>query len=166
MLNLLVAADISNLYFCAKEQFKNRVDYTYLLKKIVRRDNMIRALAYGTETNGDTGFKNHLANSGWDVRFREAKVFKDGQRKANQDLEMACDVIRHMHDVHKIALCTGDGDFSALIRFLKERGKIVCVYGINISHELQIADLCVELNERFLECHNPRPGVVCQQPQR
>ena len=50
--------------------------------------------------------------------------------KCNCDVELTVDAIDRIQDYQQIILCSGDGDFARLIRYLKNKGKITTVLSI------------------------------------
>jgi uncharacterized LabA/DUF88 family protein len=48
-------------------------------------------------------------------------------RKCNLDVETTIDAIERLADYDEMLLCSGDGDFSKLARYLKNKGKKVTV---------------------------------------
>ena len=50
--------------------------------------------------------------------------------KSNADVELTVDALNRINDYEEIILCSGDGDFARLIRYLKNKGKITTVISI------------------------------------
>jgi uncharacterized LabA/DUF88 family protein len=50
--------------------------------------------------------------------------------KSNADVELTVDALDRINDYQEIILCSGDGDFARLIRYLKNKGKITTVISI------------------------------------
>lgn len=50
--------------------------------------------------------------------------------KSNSDVELTVDALDRINDYNEIVLCSGDGDFARLIRYLKNKGKITTVISI------------------------------------
>lgn len=61
------------------------------------------------------------------------------QEKGNMDVEMAIDVVNQIENYDGAILFSGDSDFLALIRFMRNKGKKVHVYSSrkNVSTELR-----------------------------
>lgn len=156
-----VFADVSNLYFCCRDKFKRKLNYEYLLKFCSRKQNLIRGIAYGIETTDSTSFKKALSQSGWEVKFRTPKAFSDGSKKADQDVNIAMDIVRIIDMVDVLVLCSADGDFAPVLKWCKEKGRLTIVYGCGISHELkEVVDEWHEIDESFLEKPNAPTGTT------
>lgn len=52
------------------------------------------------------------------------------RRKCNCDVELTIDALDRIDDYDEIILCSGDGDFSRLIRYLKYKGKKAIVIAL------------------------------------
>jgi uncharacterized LabA/DUF88 family protein len=50
--------------------------------------------------------------------------------KSNSDVELTVDALDRINDYNEIVLCSGDGDFARLIRYLKNKGKITTIISI------------------------------------
>ncbi len=61
------------------------------------------------------------------------------QEKGNMDVEMAIDVVNQLKSYDEAVFFSGDSDFIALVRFVRNKGKKVYVYSSrnNISTELR-----------------------------
>ena len=59
------------------------------------------------------------------------RQLSDGRLKANWDLGMATDLMQSMHQLDVIVLCSGDGDFVELVRWLREEGLQIHVAGVS-----------------------------------
>jgi uncharacterized LabA/DUF88 family protein len=162
-LRIGIFTDVSNLYFCCRDKFKRKLNYENLLKHCSRKQNLIRGIAYGIETTDSTPFKRALSQSGWEVKFRTPKAFSDGSKKADQDVNIAMDIVRIIDMVDVIVLCSADGDFAPVLKWCKEKGRLTIVYGCGISHELkEVVDEWHEIDESFLEKLNVSPSPTDQ----
>lgn len=61
------------------------------------------------------------------------------EEKGNMDVEMAIDVVNQVSRYHEVVFFSGDSDFLALVRFVRNKGKKVYVYSSrnNVSTELR-----------------------------
>lgn len=61
------------------------------------------------------------------------------QEKGNMDVEMAIDVVNQIKKYNEAILFSGDSDFLALVRFVRNKGKKVHIYSSrnNVSNELR-----------------------------
>ena len=90
---------------------------------------------------------------GFIVRKKELKrisihaEFGDAvKEKGNMDVEITIDAINYIKEYDTAVLFTGDADFLALVNYLKNRGKYVCIFSSknNISQELRTGGSCYE----------------------
>jgi uncharacterized LabA/DUF88 family protein len=101
-----------------------------------------------------------LKKHGYKVVVKDSKKIK-GVVKANCDVELTIDAIRLMSTYDTLVLFSGDGDFAALSRYLRDHGKrvIIVSYRGHISYELiSKADLYVPLDkfEKHLKYKKPK----------
>lgn len=61
------------------------------------------------------------------------------EEKGNMDVEMAIDVVNQLQNYDEAVLFSGDSDFLALVRFVRNKGKKVYIYSSrnNVSTELR-----------------------------
>ena len=61
------------------------------------------------------------------------------EEKGNMDVEMAIDVVNQINNYDEAVLFSGDSDFLALVRFVRNKGKKVYIYSSrnNVSTELR-----------------------------
>jgi uncharacterized LabA/DUF88 family protein len=71
---------------------------------------------------GFDAFSRALRSAGFAVRRRAPKLMRDGTQKANQDIEIAIDVMEQRERFSRVVLVTGDSDFVPLVRSLKRSG--------------------------------------------
>ena len=103
------------------------INYGSLLRYLGEGRTILEAFAYvpvnPRAPHDRNGVIHHLQQSGWLVNAKMGKIA--GQTyKANVDVEMTIDIIRcsqyRRPDI--LVLCSGDGDFMPLIRFMRYRG--------------------------------------------
>jgi hypothetical protein len=92
--------------------------------------------------NGQERFYSMLRDFGFKVIQKNVKWFTDeaGNRfgKANCDLDMAVDALLQSENIDRLVLCTGDGDFTQVVRALQNKGCRVEVLAFdNVSNELK-----------------------------
>ncbi len=127
-----IFVDIQNLYHSAKNIHHSRVNYKELIRNLVGRRQLIRALAYVVKsdtvlestvsrTTGRTeaSFFEALEKSGLELRVKDLQVFGSGAKKADWDVGLAVDAIRLAPSLDVVILVTGDGDFVPLIEYLR-----------------------------------------------
>ena len=141
-----------------------------------------RAFAYGAQVDGEAdGFISCLRSFGFEPKYKRPKEFtrfldsnieralKDANidvdlitsiastakreiRKADWDIGIAIDVVRHISRVDTVVLGTSDDDFVPLVEYIKEQGCYCIVYACNIPKTLRnVANQCIEIDDRVLE---------------
>jgi len=119
--------DTQNLYHCAKNLYKAKVNFYEVLETAVADRVLIRALAYviTTKTQEEKPFFEALEKLGIEIREKDLQEFKGGAKKADWDVGIAVDAIRISPGVDTIILASGDGDFLQVVEYLKNQGKRV-----------------------------------------
>lgn len=144
--------DAQNLYHSAKNLYRARVNFQEILKTAVSQRKLIRAFGYvvRTKTGEEKPFFEALTKLGIETRIRDLQEFFGGAKKADWDVGIVIDAIRTSPSVDVIVLVSGDGDFIALVEYLKNQGKRVEViaFGRSASGQLkEVADEFVDLDK-------------------
>lgn len=144
--------DAQNLYHSAKNLYRARVNFREILKTAVSQRKLIRAFGYvvRTKTGEEKPFFEALTKLGIETRIRDLQEFFGGAKKADWDVGIVIDAIRTSPSVDVIVLVSGDGDFIALVEYLKNQGKRVEViaFGRSASGQLkEVADEFVDLGK-------------------
>lgn len=147
-----VLIDVQNLYHSAKNLYQARVNFREVLKVAVGGRNLIRVFAYvvRTKTGEEKPFFDALVKLGIETRVRDLQEFYGGQKKADWDVGIVIDAIRLAPSVDALVIVSGDGDFIALVEYLKNQGKRVEViaFGRSASSRLRdIADEFIDLDK-------------------
>jgi uncharacterized LabA/DUF88 family protein len=144
-----VLADSQNLYHTAQSLYTRNIDYAGLLSAAVADRTLTRALAYVVKADApdEETFFDALVDIGFETRIKEIKTFQDGSKKADWDVGLSLDAVSLAQHVDTIALCTGDGDFARLCRYLEHEGVRVEVYCFGES----TADELVEAAHDFTD---------------
>ncbi|MFC7072702.1 NYN domain-containing protein [Halovenus rubra] len=144
-----VLADSQNLYHSAQSIYTRNIDYTALLESAVDDRRLTRAIAYVIRADADEeeSFFDALVDIGFETRIKEIRTFADGSKKADWDVGISLDAITLANHVDTIALCTGDGDFTRLIRHLQHEGVRVEVYCFEESTADTLADAADEFTD-------------------
>jgi len=153
-----VLIDVQNLYYSAKNLYHSKVNFSEVLKQAVAGRKFIRAFGYvvRTKTGEETPFFDALSKIGIETRVKDLQEFYGGAKKADWDVGIVIDAIRTAPGVDVVVLCSGDGDFIALVEYLKNMGKRVEVvaFGRSTSGKLkEAADEFIDLDdgvEKFL----------------
>ena len=147
-----VLIDAQNLYHSAKNLYRARVNFQEVLKQAIAGRKFIRAFGYvvKTKTGEEKPFFEALTKLGIETRIRDLQEFYGGAKKADWDVGIVIDAIRTSPGIDVIVLCSGDGDFIALVEYLKNQGKRVEVmaFGRNTSLKLkEVADEFIDLDK-------------------
>lgn len=151
-----IFVDAVNLSASARETYDSGVRYGVLRERGRELGEVTLARAYVAEhpvPEKQAALETALRRSGFEVRTLPLRQLSDGRLKANWDLGMATDLMRSIHDLDTVVLCTGDGDFVELVRWLREEGLQVQVAGVagHTSGELiAVADGWIPLGEDAL----------------
>lgn len=103
------------------------VDYKDLLRYLGEGRHLQEAYAYvpvdPRDPRGRDDLISHLQRGGWMVHTKMGKPAGTSY-KANMDVEMTIDIIQCAEIVRPdiLVICSGDGDFLPLIRFMRRRG--------------------------------------------
>ncbi|MFA6190453.1 MAG: NYN domain-containing protein [Candidatus Staskawiczbacteria bacterium] len=147
-----VLIDVQNLYYSAKNLYHSKVNFQEVLKQAVAGRKFIRAFGYvvRTKTGEEAPFFDALSKIGIETRVKDLQEFYGGAKKADWDVGIVIDAIRTAPGVDVIVLVSGDGDFIALVEYLKNMGKRVEVvaFGRSTSGKLkETADEFIDLDE-------------------
>jgi len=153
-----VLIDVQNLYYSAKNLYHSKVNFQEVLKQAVAGRKFIRAFGYvvRTKTGEETPFFDALSKIGIETRVKDLQEFYGGAKKADWDVGIVIDAIRTAPGIDVVVLASGDGDFIALVEYLKNMGKRVEVvaFGRSTSGKLkEAADEFIDLDdgiEKFL----------------
>jgi len=153
-----VLIDAQNLYHSARNLYQKKVNFREVLKEAIAGRRFIRAFGYvvRTKTGEEKPFFDALTSLGIETRVRDLQEFYGGAKKADWDVGIVIDAIRTSPGLDVIILCSGDGDFIALVEYLKNQGKRVEVmaFGRTTSSRLrEAADEFIDLDqepEKFL----------------
>ncbi len=121
--------DGENIHYSAKH-LNMRLDYLKLCRKLADGRRLLRSYFYTAVSNQSEGkidFINFLKLNGFTVVTKEIKSFNDMEGSSRNvrgalDMEMAIDVLELSDKLDTVILCTGDGDFKALVVALCRRG--------------------------------------------
>jgi uncharacterized LabA/DUF88 family protein len=148
-----VFIDVQNLYYSARNLYLAKVNFREILRLAVSGRRLVRAFGYvvRTKTGEEKPFFEALTKLGIETRVRDLQEFFGGLKKADWDVGIVIDAIRVAPSVDVIVLVSGDGDFVALVEYLKNQGKKVEViaFGRSASARLkEVADEFMDLGEK------------------
>ena len=147
-----VFVDVQNMYYSAKNLFEAKVNFGKILEEAVGGRQLVRAIAYVVRgpNSEDDNFFNALDQIGFEIQTRDLQVFLGGGKKGDWDVGICMDAIRMASKLDVVILVSGDGDFSALVNYLKySQGCLVEVlaFGKTASSKLkEEADLFTDLS--------------------
>lgn len=141
-----VLIDVQNFYHSARNLFAARVNFDEVLKKAISGRKLIRAFAYvvKTKTGEEKPFFEALTNMGIEMRVKDLQEFYGGAKKADWDVGIVIDAVRTAPGVDVVVLCSGDGDFTPLVDFLKAQGKRVEVIAFGKTTSSMLKDAADE----------------------
>ena len=147
-----VLADAQNLYHSAQSIYSRKIDYASLLDGAVSDRRLTRAIAYviRADSPDEERFFHALAGIGYETKIKDIKTFGDGSKKADWDVGMSLDAVSLAPHVDTVVLCTGDGDFARLCRYLRHEGVRVEVAAFEQStaeNLVAAADVFTDLSE-------------------
>ncbi len=143
-MRILVCVDVQNLFYVfQKDGYK--IDFGKLKKKIMEEqinNNEYQFNAYFSALKTDIAkrFKAMLEYNGYWTNVKETF---EGDKDI--DVRIVTDILGRVlngEKFDKLVLVSGDGDYSDMIRILKDRGKKVVVYALKelFSSKLKVAD--------------------------
>ena len=162
MRRIVIAADVSNLYYCIGMKYpKRKLDYWAYRKYVDDLGTVVLAMAYGAQINNEAaGFIHCLREAGYTPKYKAPKTYRSDdklRRKADWDVGIAMDLVRLALDKQydMLVLGSADGDLCPLVEWLKELGIIVIILACGISRDLRLlADQAIEIPESLLENKN------------
>lgn len=144
-----VFVDVQNMYHSAKNIYGSRVNFKELLKLAAGARELVRALAYvvKSDTGEEKAFFDALEKSGLELKSKDLQIFPGGMKKADWDVGLAVDAISLSKHLDVVVIISGDGDFEALVNYLKFNGLIVEVIGFERSTSAKI----IEVANNFID---------------
>lgn len=151
--------DLSNLYYTCLAKYNRKIDYQMFRRYCEDLGTIVIAKAYGSQLGKKSStFIKHLELNGFTAEYRGPKIYKNGdsiRRKADWDVGITVEIIKNMAAVDVVILGSADGDFTPLVKYLRENNKTVIVIACKLSRELKTAaNIGVEIPESFLEVRN------------
>lgn len=116
-----VLVDVQNMYYTARVLYGKKVNFKNILEDAVSERKLIRAVAYGvqTEEGMEAPFFEALENAGYEVKKKELQIFAGGAKKADWDVGIAMDAVRFSKSMDVIVLVSGDGDYVPLLEYIQ-----------------------------------------------
>jgi uncharacterized LabA/DUF88 family protein len=152
-----IFVDIQNVYYGAMDNFNGKIDFRKLTEGIVKGRKLEVANAYIVKGDNDnSNFVGFMKQLGYNIVSKDLKKRSDGTAKGNLDIEMAIDIITEKDGLDTVVLVSGDGDFVALVEYLKTQNIQVEVYSFSnikniTSQDLKnVASKFFEIDESYL----------------
>ena len=126
---IAIFIDGENIHYSAKH-LNMRLDYLKLCRELTGPRRLVRSYFYTAVSNQSEGkidFINFLKLNGFKVVIKEIKSFNEMEQggrsvRSSLDMELAIDALELSPKLDSVILCTGDGDFRALVDALGRRG--------------------------------------------
>ncbi len=133
MEKILVLVDVQNVYYTTRQAFRRNFDYNRFWQELALRGSIEYAFAYAIE-RGDPKqrqFQNILRAIGFTVKLKPFIQRSDGSAKGDWDVGITVDAMDFAHEVDRVVLVSGDGDFDVLVSRIREKHDIpVDVFGV------------------------------------
>jgi uncharacterized LabA/DUF88 family protein len=105
-----------------------------------------------------------LEGYGYDMKIKPAKVYHDeddenGEKtvlKANCDVDMTFDLMRYMEQYSGVVVMTGDGDFAAVLNYLKNHDRTVTIFSRNHRTAKEIREIA---GDNFVDFENLKNSI-------
>lgn len=119
-----VFVDVQNMYYSARALYDQRVDFGEILKEAVGERHLVRAYAYVIKAakEDEQTFFDALRERGYELRAKELLTYFGGHQKGDWDVGLALDIVRLAPKLDAVVLVSGDGDFTDLIKYAKDKG--------------------------------------------
>lgn len=143
-----ILVDVSNIYYALRDSTRGRVKYDRLMEWAKRQGELVAAIAfapYDPDRPEQRAFLNALSMIGFRVdaqpirRGEEADGSEIPRMASNIDVALAIEAVHLARLVDQVLLVSGDGDFTRLVQFLAQQGKIVWVIASRTALSVELA---------------------------
>ena len=120
----------SNLYYTLKK-LHLEIDYGKFLTLLTGTAMSYQAYFYtgiNYEDRAQLRFLSYLRRQGFQITSKKIVKRSDGSCKANLDVELAIDMLAKANTFNTAILVSRDGDFSYVVKKIKQQGKRVEVF--------------------------------------
>jgi len=138
--------DLQNLFYAARNKGQ-RIDFEKIWAHFHQRETEVLTdakiyMIRGPEFDSSK-FEKKLQSVGYNLCIKNAvRVSRAGRRpfyiQANHDVQIAVDCMDKIQIFDKWILMSGDGDFAALCKYLKERNKKIEIWGFKECHNVAL----------------------------
>ncbi len=152
---IAIFIDGENIHYSAKHM-NMRLDYLKLCRRLAGPRRLVRAYFYtavSSQSEGKIDFINFLKLNGFTVVTKEIRSFNEMEGNARNvrsslDMEMAIGVLELVPALDSVILCTGDGDFRALVDAVARRGvhvEVCALREMTSTDLIAAADVYIDL---------------------
>ena len=155
---IAIFIDGNNLFHAART-IGIEVDYAKLLKLLCKKGSLLRAFFYtGVDENASKqqGFLLWMRRNGYRVIQKELKVFPDGTKKANLDVEIAVDMLSLSGKYDTAVLVSGDEDFAYAVNAVAYKGARIEIAGFRNNTSPKLIDVA----DRFIDLDSLIPYII------
>ncbi len=157
MKNIGVFVDVSDFYYRIQRKFDGtKLDYGKYLFRIKTWGNVFKALAYGMQQENEaSGFIKCLRSHGFETKFKRPKIIRINDREIKQcdwGSQVVIDIVRLIEKLDIIVLGVSNPDYIPLIKWIRDQGKEVLIFGSCIPKSLRdTANNIIEIDEELLQ---------------
>ena len=118
--------DSNNVYVSVRNQGWS-IDYSKFRKYLKDKHNVSKAFIFIGYIEGSEAIYDSLKEAGFEIIYRptiEYKVDGETMTKGNVDVELVLKIMTEINNYSKAVVVSGDGDFYAVIKYLKDNNKL------------------------------------------
>ncbi|BAZ13812.1 hypothetical protein NIES4071_56520 [Calothrix sp. NIES-4071] len=144
--------DGANLFYAAMH-LNLEIDYTKLLRCLVKQRQLLRAYFYTPVDNSNEkqqGFLLWMRRNGYRVFTKDLVYLPDGSKKANMDVEITVDMLTLARYCDTLILLSGDGDLAYAVNAVAYQGvqvEVVSLSSMTSESLIDVADSYVDLEQ-------------------
>lgn len=144
--------DGANLFYAAMH-LNLEIDYTKLLRSLVKRRQLLRAYFYTPVDNSNDkqqGFLLWMRRNGYRVFTKDLVYLPDGSKKANMDVEITVDMLTLARYCDTLILLSGDGDLAYAVNAVAYQGvqvEVVSLSSMTSESLIDVADSYIDLEQ-------------------
>ncbi len=128
-----IFVDVQNIYYTTRQAYGRQFNYRKLWERLDSEGNIVLANAYAIHRGDDQQikFQNALKHIGFTIKLKPYIQRSDGSAKGDWDVGITIDVMEAAHNVDRVVLLSGDGDFDLLLEKIKKDYSVQAdVYGV------------------------------------
>lgn len=101
-----------------------KLDYRKFRQYLADKYDVVRAYYFIGKVSGMEQLYSNLQKDGFELIFKPSIKDKDGNYKGNVDAELVLQAMIDFNNYDGAVIVTSDGDFSCLVKYLNEVGKL------------------------------------------